>query len=177
METIEKNTCQKVGYFQKPHGIKGALSMIFEPQYDISLEEEPVLFVEIDGLLVPYFFSEEGIRFKTAESALIHLDWVEDEEQARKLSGHSVYLKNDDVIVPEEELTVHHLIGFQLQDPEIGQIGLIERVEDYGGNLLFQVQYQNKEVLVPFNEELLLDLNETKRTITIQCPEGIFDLE
>ena len=177
METIEKSTCQKIGYFQKPHGIKGGLSLIFEPQYDLSLENEPTLFLEIDGLLVPYFFSEEGIRFRSSESAIIQLDWIENEDQARKLTGLSVYIKNEDIVLQEEELTIHQLVGFRLSDEQLGEIGIIEKVEDYGGNLLFQVKYHEKEVLVPFNEELLIDLNESERTIVIQCPEGIFDLD
>lgn len=177
METIEKNTCQKIGYFQKPHGIKGGLSLIFEPQYDLSLEEEPTLFLELDGLLVPYFISDEGLRFRSAESAIVQLDWIENEEQARKLNGVSVYLKEEDLIYSDEEFTLHHLIGFRLSDPKIGEIGTIERVEDFGGNLLFQVQYQGKEVLIPFNEDLLVQLNEDERTIVIQCPDGILDLD
>ncbi|MGQ7867938.1 ribosome maturation factor RimM [Sunxiuqinia sp. sy24] len=177
METIEKNTCQKIGYFQKPHGIRGALSLIFEPQYDLSLEEEPTLFLELDGLLVPYFLADEGLRFRSAESAIVQLDWVENEEQARKLSGVSVFLKEEDLIHSEEEFSLHRLISFKLSDPQIGEIGTIERVEDFGGNLLFQVQYQGKEVLIPFNEELLVKLDENERTIVIQCPDGILDLD
>lgn len=177
METIEKSTCKKIGYFQKPHGVKGELSLIFEPQYDLSLENEPILFLETDGLLVPYFLSPDGIRFRTAESAIVQLDWINSEEEARQLTGLSVFLKETDLVFPEEEITLHHLIGFTLYDPQIGKIGAIEKVEDYGGNLLFQLQFKGKEVLVPFNEELLLDMNESERTIEMECPEGIFDLE
>lgn len=177
METIDKNSCQKIGYFQKPHGIKGALSLIFEPQYDLSLENEPTLFLELDGLLVPFFFSTEGMRFRSAESAIVQLDWVDDEEQARKLSGVSVFLKQEDLVEPEEEFTLHHLVGFSVSDPQVGEIGIIEKVEDYGGNLLFQIQYQGKEVLIPFNEDLLIELDEQNKRLVLQCPDGIFDLE
>jgi 16S rRNA processing protein RimM len=178
MESIEKNLCQKIGYFQKPHGIKGGLSLFFEPQYDLSLENEPTLFLEIDGLLVPFFVNEEeGIRFRSSESAIVQLDWVENEDQARKLCGLSVFLRNEDVVSPKEEISIHHLVGFDLYDQQIGKIGTIERVEDYGGNLLFQLQYQGKEILIPFNEELLTDLDDQEKTIEMQCPEGIFDLD
>ena len=169
--------CKKIGYFQKPHGIKGAISLVFEPQFDLSLENEPVLFAEIDGLLVPYFINNEGIHFRSGELAIVHLDWIDDENQARQLCGSSVFIKEEDLVFQEEELTIHHLVGFVLFDPKIGKIGKIERVEDYGGNLLFQIQYEGKEILIPYNEELLTDLNEKEKTIEIQCPEGIFDLE
>lgn len=177
METIEKSTCQKVGYLQKPHGIKGALSLIFEPQFDLSLENEPILFLEIDGLLVPFFFAEEGIRFRSGESAIIQLDWVNNEDEARKLSGLSVFIKLEDVVYPEEELSLHHLVGFKLHDAQLGLIGPIDKVEDYGGNLLLLVHYQGKEVMVPFNEQLLISFDEQDQKIILQCPEGIFELD
>lgn len=151
--------------------------MVFEPQYDLSMENEPILMIEIDGLLVPFFIKEEGLRFRSAETAIVQLDWIVNEEQARKLCGLSVFLKNEDVVVPEEELSIHHLVGFVLYDTQIGEIGPIERVEDYGGNLLFQLQYQGREILVPFNEDLLTELDEQERRIKMQCPDGIFDLD
>ncbi len=61
----------------------------------------PTLFLEIDGLLVPFFLREEGLRFRSAEVALVHFDWVEDEEQARKLCGSSVYIQQEDWIKEE----------------------------------------------------------------------------
>ena len=177
METIQKNNCRKIGYFQKPHGIKGGIVLNFEPQYDVSLENEPTLFAEIDALLVPYFFSDEGIRFRTSESAIVWLDWIKNEEDARQLSGLAVYLNEDDIIEPEEELTVHHLAGFDLFDQQSTKIGKIERVEDYGGNLLFVLQYQGKETLIPFNEDLLVELDEKEKKIVMEIPEGILGLE
>lgn len=177
METIQKSKCQKIGYFQKPHGIKGGISLIFEPQYDLSLENEPTIYVEIDGLLVPYFFAKEGLRFRSAESAIVQLDWIENEDDARKICGLSVFLKEENIVPTEEELTIHHLVGFLLYDQQIGEIGTIESVEDYGGNLLFLLQYQGREVLIPFNEDLLIGLDEKNKTIEIKCPVGIFDLD
>jgi 16S rRNA processing protein RimM len=177
METIQKSSCRKIGFFSKPHGVKGGISLSFEPQYDLSLENGPVLLVEIDGLLVPYFICEEGLRFRSSESAIVQLDWVEDEEKARQLCGLSVYLKEEDLVESEEELTVHDLAGFDLFDQQSTNIGKIEKVEDYGGNLLFLLQYQGREILVPFNEALLLDLNEKTKKIVMQIPEGILGLE
>jgi len=177
METIQKSSCRKIGYFQKPHGIKGGIVLNFEPQYDVSLENEPTLFAEIDGLLVPYFFSNESIRFRTSESAIVWLDWIKNEEDARQLSGLAVYLKEEDLLLEEEELTVHQLVGFNLFDGQTEKIGVIEKVEDYGGNLLFVLQYQGRETLIPFNEDLLIELDEEGKKIVMEIPEGILGLE
>ncbi|MFV0377973.1 MAG: hypothetical protein ACK5JD_11815, partial [Mangrovibacterium sp.] len=109
METIPKPDCLKIGYLQKPHGIKGEIVLQFEPEYEASLDEMPTLFLEIDGLLVPFFLRDEGLRFRSGETALLHFDWVDDEQQARKLCGNSVYILKEDWLDEEEELPLHAL--------------------------------------------------------------------
>ncbi|WP_372774987.1 ribosome maturation factor RimM [Mangrovibacterium sp.] len=176
METIPKVDCLKIGYLQKPHGIKGEVVLQFEPEYESSLEEMPTLFLEIDGLLVPFFIQDEGLRFRSGETALILFDWIDDEEQARKICGTSVYIHKDDWIDDAEELSLHALVGYTLFDTERGKIGSILEVNDYAGNLILSVEYNKQEVLVPFNEDFLTRFDEEKREMELQCPEGIFDL-
>lgn len=177
METIPKAKCLKIGYLQKPHGIKGEAVLQFEPEYEASLDEMPLLFLEIDGLLVPFFMQEEGLRFRSSETALIHFDWIDDEEQARKICGSSVYILEEDWINESEELSLHMLVGYTLFDTEKGKIGPIAQVDDYAGNLILTVTYHDQEVLVPFNEDFLTRFDEEKREMELQCPEGIFDLQ
>ncbi len=176
METIPKNECLKIGYLQKPYGVKGAVILQFEPEYMDSLSEEPVLFLEIGGLLVPWFLSPEGVRFRSAESALLQFDWVENEQQARQICGSSIYIKKEDWLHDKEHVFLHHLEGFVLIDKNIGVIGPIEKIEDYAGNLLFQVTYKGSETLVPFNEDFLVRFDEDKKEIVLNCPEGIFQV-
>lgn len=176
METIPKANCLKIGYLQKPHGIKGEIVLQFEPEYEASLDEMPTLFLEIDGLLVPFFLQEEGLRFRSAETALLHFDWIEDEEQARKICGNSVYILKDDWVNETEELPLHTLVGYTLFDSEKGKIGTITQVDDYSGNLILTVAYNAQEVLVPFSEDFLTRFDEDARELEMQCPEGIFDL-
>jgi len=176
METIPKANCLKIGYLQKPHGIKGEIVLQFEPEYEASLDEMPTVFLEIDGLLVPFFMQEEGLRFRSSETALVHFDWIDDEEQARKLCGNPVYILRDDWIHESEELTLHTLVGYTLFDRQKGKIGPVTQVDDYAGNLILTVAYQQQELLIPFSEDFLTRFDEDKKEMELQCPDGIFDL-
>ncbi len=177
METIPKNNCVKIGYTQKPHGIHGELVVRFDEQYYETLEECPTLFLEIDNLLVPYFISEEGLRFKSGESVIVNLDWVDSDKKAKDLCGLSVYVDQTDVIELDDELSPHALIGFMLFDETLGQIGEINDVHDYSGNLLLSVDYQGNESLIPLNEDLIVRLDEDLREIELRIPEGLFNLD
>lgn len=176
METIPKSDCLKIGYLHKPHGIKGEVALQFEPEYETSLDEMPTLFLEIDGLLVPFFLRDEGLRFRSSETALLHFDWIENEEQARKLCGSSVYILKEDWVNEEEELPLHTLIGYTVFDTVKGKIGPITQVDDYSGNLILTVEYNKQEVLIPFNEDFLTRFDEDAKELELECPEGIFDL-
>ncbi len=176
METIPHNDCLKIGYLQKPHGVKGEVVLQLESEFGASLEEGPVLFLEIDGLLVPYFPEEQGVRFRTDETALLKFQWIETELQAKGICGFQVYMKKEDWIDDEDTGSIHDLIGFKLIDKKLGIIGLIGNVEDYGGNLVIQITWQGKEILIPFNEDFLIRFDDQKREIEMECPDGIFDL-
>jgi 16S rRNA processing protein RimM len=177
METIPKIDCIKVGYVQKPHGIHGDLVIRFEPEFGETLEEYPTLFMEIDRLLVPYFISDEGLRFKSGETVITQLEWVDSDKKAKDLCGLSVYVKQEDVIESEDEMSPNALIGYKLYDESLGLIGEINDVKDFAGNLLLSVEYQGKEALVPINEDFILRLDEDRREIELRIPDGLFDLD
>jgi len=177
METIPKNNCVKVGFIQKPHGIHGELVIRFQEEYYETLEECPTLFLEIDHLLVPFFIAEQGLRFKSGESVITQLDWVDTDKKAKALCGMSVYIDQNDVVESELEMSAHALIGFMLIDEELGVIGEIDQVHDYSGNVLLSVEYQGKEALVPLNEDLIVSIDEDNREIVLSIPEGLFNLD
>jgi 16S rRNA processing protein RimM len=177
METIPKNNCVKVGFIQKPHGIHGELVIRFEEIYYETLEEYPTLFLEIDNLLVPFFITEESLRFKSGESVIATLKWINSDKKAKELCGLSVFVNQDDVVEFEDEMSTNALVGFQLYDETLGLIGEINEVNDFSGNLLLSVDYQGKEALIPLNEDLIVSIDEENRKIVLRIAEGIFDLD
>ena len=177
METIPKKDCVKVGYVQKPHGINGELVIRFQEEYYETLEEYPTLFLEIDQLLVPFFIAEEGLRFKSSESVITKLEWIDSDAKAKSLCGFSVFVKQEDVLELEDEMSTNALVGFQLFGEEQGLIGEVTRVHDCAGNLLLEVEYQGREVLIPINEDLIVSVDEDLRQIELRIADGLFDLE
>lgn len=177
METIPKNNCVKVGFIHKPHGIHGELVIRFQEEFYETLEGCPTLFLEIDNLLVPYFISEEGLRFKSGESAIVALDWVGSDKKAKEICGLSVFVDQNDVVQLDDEFSPNVLVGYQLYDETLGLIGEINEVHDYAGNLLLSVDYQGKETLVPLNDDLIVRIDEDLREIEMNLPDGLLNLD
>jgi 16S rRNA processing protein RimM len=127
--------------------------------------------------LVPFFISEEGLRFKSGEAVIANLEWIDSDKKAKALCGLPVFVDRNDVIEVEDELSPHELAGYRLFDEKLGLIGEINDVHDFSGNLLLSVNYQGKEALVPLNEDLIVRIDEELREIELQIPEGLFDLD
>ncbi len=175
METIPKADCEKVGFFRKTHGVFGELVLEFEPQFEMSIENSDHFFVEIDGLLVPFFVMDDGFRFKTDNSAIIVFDGVDSEKYAKRMVGSSVFLFKNEIIVLPEEFTDSELINYLLIEETLGEIGLIEQIDNYSGNIVITVNYRGKELLVPFNDDFLVHLDKPKKILTLRFPEGLLD--
>ena len=174
METIPKTDCEKIGFIRKTHGIHGEVVLEFEEQYEYSVEDAERFFIELEGLLVPFFIADEGLRFRSGKSVIVKFDWVETESYAKRLVGKEVYLYQNEVVdMPEEQSSF--LQGFTLFDEKLGEIGNIDEVDDYAGNIVLTVTFNGQELLVPYNDEILIDLNEEKKTITLQLPEGLIE--
>lgn len=172
METIPKSHCEKIGFFRKTHGVHGNVVLEYEPQFEYSLEDSERLFVELDGLLVPFFIAEDGLRFTSSKSAIVTFDWVTTEKYAKRLIGSSVYLYEEEIFDDPGENKLK-LEGFLLHDEKLGKIGMINQVDDYAGNIVLTVNYRGNDVLIPYNEEITVELNETQKIVTLHLPDGI----
>jgi len=175
METIAKADCEKVGFFKKTHGVSGELVLEYEPQFEYSIENADRFFVELEGLLVPFFIVEDGFRFKTENSAILTFDGVESEKYAKRMVGSSVFLFKNEIIVMDDELSDSELVDYLLVDEKRGKIGIIDQIDNYSGNIVFTVNFKGKELLVPFNEDFLLEIDKQNKVITLNLPEGLFD--
>ena len=175
METIPKADCEKVGFFKKTHGVNGDLVLEFEPQFEYSIENADRFFVELEGLLVPFFIMEDGFRFKTENSAILTFDGIESEKYAKRMVGSSVFLFKNEIIVMDDELSDSELVDYLLVDEKRGKIGIIDQIDNYSGNIVFTVNFKGKELLVPFNEDFLLEIDKQNKVITLNLPEGLFD--
>ena len=176
METIPKAECQKIGFIRKIHGVHGDLVLEFEPEFEWSVTEAERFLIEIDGLLVPFFLKDEGFRFKSAKSAILSIEWIETEKYARRLVGCPVFLFLDEIIDETEDEMVSKFLHFTLYDEKLGEIGEITATDDFSGNLVFYVQYKGEEILVPFNEDFLISINEEEKTLKLNLPSGLIDV-
>lgn len=166
----------RIGKILKPHGVKGEMAMLCENDCFDRTDECDYLIGDMDGILVPFFI--DSYRFKSDTSVLIKFDDIDTLEQAERMAGVNIYfpkkfLDEGDIVCPPEEF----LAGYTVSDISTGRlIGTIERIEDTTLNVLLVIRCGTEEILIPFHEEFIEEIDEEKRHISMRIPEGLIQL-
>ena len=160
---------QRIGQVLKSNGRDGELLVGFSgiaPE-DIDLEE-PV-FIEFDGLPVPFYF--EAFNQRGNSRALVRLTGVHNLTDADELAGAVLYAEDDLYEDEEEDLT-----GWTVLDADGMKAGVVSAHEDIPGNPCIWVETGHGECLLPLHEELILDVDAKEKTLRMEIPEGLLDL-
>ena len=70
----------------------------------------------------------------------------------------------------------HEISGFKVIDQEKGEIGEIDTVIDLTSNPLLRIEFNEKEILIPIFEGLVLKVDRENKILYISAPEGLIDL-
>lgn len=171
---IKVENVYRIGLINKPHGVHGELLFTFDDDIFDRMEADYIICM-MDGILVPFFF--ESYRFRSDSTALIKLEGIDTEQQARRMTNVEVFFPKEHVEELEDnELTWSYFVGFLIKDVNEGEIGKVIDVDDSTINTLFVVDHNDTEVLIPAQEDFIVDLDRGKRVITMQIPAGLLDL-
>ena len=123
--------------------------------------EEPV-FIDFDGLPVPFFI--EAVAARGGAKYFVKLEDIDSLEQAEELVGKEPYFEDDDEEDGED------IVGFTLCDASGREIGPITAFEDIPGNPCIEVE---GGALVPCPDELIVKIDNRKKKLWLQIPEGL----
>lgn len=172
---MTREDCILLGSIAKTHGVRGEL-IIRTASNSFDLEQDwESIFLQIEGILVPFFIS--GLRPFKSDEWVVKFDWYEDKTEADKLVGYPVWVQRELMaeaeVGEEEEVFLDELVGYAFIDIASGKKGIISEYLDIPDNPLFEVKIGNEKKLVPAREELIVDVNSTKREIDFELPEGL----
>ena len=159
----ESSRLIQVAQILKSNGTDGEVLMGFrniDPD-DINLQE-PV-FIYFDGLPVPFFI--EKLTPRGVSKALCRLTGIHSLADAEEIAGAAVYADPStlDREEDEEELDLDALVK--------EAVGTVSGYEDIPGNPCLYIG--PAAVLVPLHEDLIVDIDEDSRSLTLVIPEGL----
>lgn len=171
---MEIESCFKIGWILKPHGLKGDVRVILDEDAPEDFSAVESVFIEQNERLVPYFIQQMSAQ---GSKAFIKFEEIDSVEEAGKIAKHAVYLeKSQRPKAKRGEFYNDEIIGFEVHDEEKGFLGKIREIIQAGPNRLFAVDYGQKEVLIPVNGPFITSINKTKKRVSTSLPEGFLEI-
>ncbi len=170
---IRKEEVFKIGVINKPHGIKGEVSFTFTDDIFDRVEDCDYLVLLLDGIMVPFFMEE--YRFKSDSTVLVKFEGIDTAEVARKFTNVEVYYPKKYMEETEDISSWNFFVGYKVQDVNHGMLGEITDVDDTTMNVLFVVEQEGEELLLPAHEEFIVDLDRKKHILIVDIPEGLLE--
>lgn len=156
------------GKFLKPHGTKGEIGLLGD---SFTLGDEcDFVAVEIDGILVPFFF--EYKKSKNNDTLIVKVERMNSADDVRFLTNREVFIPRE-WIEESDNYSWSYFRGFTAEDTNIGTLGCITDVDDSTINTLFVVERGAEEILIPAQEEFIENIDHKRRHIVFNLPEGL----
>lgn len=172
---MKKEDCFYLGKIVKKYSFKGEVLAKLDTDQPELYELLDAIFVQIRNNLVPFFI--ESSQFHKSDLLRIKFEDVDTESDADALIKSELYLPLE--FLPKLEgnkFYFHEVIGFKITDTTFGNIGIIKAINDSTAQALFEVDRNGTEVLIPMNDEFIVEVNRKTKTITVQTPPGLIDL-
>lgn len=166
---------EEIGFIQKSHGFDGLLKL--KLNVDLINKSFPkFIWVNQYGKPVPFLIINHNIL--TDSTVVVSIEDIDDEAKANQLKNELFYCETscfNDFFVPLE--SYDYLLGIVVKDETIGEIGkIIDVIENENSHATLVVEYQTKEVLIPFVDEFILNIDEDLKTMEVSLPDGLVDL-
>jgi 16S rRNA processing protein RimM len=163
-----------LGQIIKTSGFEGAVIIKLEREFIENLPGMGSVFIEVDGRLVPFLLSDS--EYTGSDIVRIKFPDYGSAEKVAEFKGCRVFLTGE-TSGDSKDAEMDDLLEYSVHSEESGLIGRItEIIKNPGQWVLSLMSIEKKEILIPFHEDLILNVDKARKVIIMKIPEGITDL-
>lgn len=160
---LHEKPTRKVGFLLKPHGYKGHIKLSIEED---DFEPKDFLLININQKFVPF-----KIEHINADCTIVKLKDYDSIEAIGEFTGFSVV----DFINENKAESINYA-DYTLIDNETKKEYAILQTVAMPNQLLIEFRNGFKDSLLPFHDDLIIEVNDKEKYILANIPDGILDL-
>jgi 16S rRNA processing protein RimM len=158
-----------MGRIRAPHGLKGWIKVQPFTQEIEGLLDYPEWWVGGDGHWQQHRISESAVH---GSVVVARLEGFTDRDAAAELRGRDVAVPR--AAMPENregEFYWNDLLGMEVVHRNAARLGLVTKILETGANTVLVVQGE-KELLVPFIEDVIVDVDLKAKKLIVDWEQG-----
>lgn len=159
-----------IGKIVNTHGLKGELRILSSFKYI-----NKVLIKGMSLYIGSNKIHEEINSYRHHKIfEMITLKNYNDINQVLKYKGEYVFINKGDLKLDENEYLDEDIIG-NLVYTDSKELGIVRKIENHNGNEVLVVRGDNKEYRVPYNFEIIENVDLINKRIIVKNIKGLFD--
>lgn len=163
-----------LGQITKTSGFEGAVLVRLEKKFTDDIPELESVFVEADGRPVPFLL--EWSEYQGADTLKLKFDGYDSPQKVEEFKGCRVYLTGA-AGEQQEDSDFSMLTGYSVLNQINKILGTVKEVIINPGQLLLSIEsLSGDEILIPFHEDLIIQIDKQKEIIIMDVPEGLLDI-
>jgi len=167
--------CFFLGKIVRKYSFHGELLIKLDTDQPELYENLEAVFIDYRNTFIPFFI--ESSQLHKSDLLRVQFEDVHTEAEADSLLKSDVYLPLE--FLPKLEgnkFYFHEVIGFNIEDVNFGEVGIIKGVNDSTAQALFEIEKEGKDILIPVNDQFIVKVDRIKKTIIVDTPEGLINL-
>ena len=166
---MNKNDFHVFGKVYKKHGYRGHLNLYSEKQL-LNIDSLKFLYLEEDSELIPFFV--EKIRKKKKYIYIVKFEDIDTDTKTKPLLNKIFYVDKKLINIEEKE----NINYFSVIDINMGEIGVVEKVENLTSNQKLIHVKGEKNFIIPFHDESIKKINKKNNFIQVEISEDLINI-
>jgi 16S rRNA processing protein RimM len=172
---MNENNYYYLGKITRKFSFKGELIIFLDtdtPSHYYGLKK---IFLKFNNSYIPYFISKIS-KYKN-NNVRVKFEDVKSEREALDLVNCEIFLPIEELPkLHGKKFYYHEVIGYKVVDSIEGEIGEIEYINDQTPQHLFVIKNKGKEILIPINDDFIMDLDRINKMMNLKIPEGLLKI-
>ena len=173
----EKLRLVAIGRIVRPHGVQGAVKVFPYGETLGLLESGERLYVSAEGSAGGCWrrLMVLGGRVQ-GKLWVVELEGLSSREEAEALQKAEISVPADRLPKTEEGEYYHYqLIGLAVETLDGKPLGVLRSIIETGGNDVYVVEGEGREVLIPAIEEVIREVDLERGRMRVDLPEGLLE--
>jgi 16S rRNA processing protein RimM len=163
-----------LGRITKVSGYEGAVTVKLERIFSGRIPHMESVFLEIEGRPVPFFISDSD--YSGADILKLEFDGYDSSDKVIEFVGCRVYLTTTETADNKAE-EIKSLSGYTVITTDNIILGTIDEIIPNPGQWLLNVISESKkEILIPLHENFIIRIDNKKKILIMDIPEGLTEI-
>ena len=158
-----------IGKIVNTHGIKGELRLLSDFKYkDKVFKKDFIIYIGKDKV------EEKIISYRKHKNFdMICLEGYTNINEVLKYKGKTAYINVEDIKLDKDKYLDEEIIGLTVIYENTNK-GTIKNIERYDKTVLLVIESEDKEYLIPYNDNIIEKIDIKDHTIYIKDIKGLF---